>query len=73
MVIKETEHYQLEVGPVFYEGREELGYIIRNKQYNVKEATFHALHAAQYAVEKLEEITYTDPVNPQEIDPFQVN
>lgn len=58
-VIRETEHYSLEVGTVENElGELVNSYVIRNKEHGVDEVVMNLLHIIEPGLEKLEELTY---------------
>lgn len=69
MVLRETEHFVLEVREVFdaynnFRPR----YIIRNKVTNVDEVTMDLLHIVDEGLEKLEEATYPTQIDEAELD-----
>ncbi len=67
MLIRETEHYALEVREMFdgagnYRNR----FVIRNKVYDVEEVVMDLFHIVNDGLDKLEEATYQMKLGPDE-------
>lgn len=69
MLIRETEHYVLEVREMFDpSGNYRKRFVIRNKQYDVDEVVMDLFHIINDGLDKIEEATYQNKIDEESPD-----